>query len=226
MDGRDLHAAFSPAVLPWRRWRSRTDLVAARRRPDSDRPAQPLVAAAPPDRPSLRSCSRSGCSPGSLLALGRGDHRPHSWSSRLVQPARVAVELGRLAGRPTMAAPGRGDRPSPALLGGGPASSPRRDCSHALAQPEANRARVRGGTLPGPVPLNTRAIRRQLGLLRALRERLGDFSRPVSARGMLLVDRLLTGPGSPLYSRVPDARSPSADRGLAAIDPEPSAAAA
>jgi hypothetical protein len=63
---------------------------------------------------------------------------------------------------------------------------------------------VRCETRLGPVPLNRRAIRAQLGLLRALRERLADRAVPVTVRGMLLADRLLTEPASPLYSSVPD----------------------
>jgi len=64
---------------------------------------------------------------------------------------------------------------------------------------------VRCETRLGPVPLNKGAIRSQLGLLRALRERLADRSSPVTVRGMLLADRLLTEPASPLYSSVSDA---------------------
>jgi len=56
----------------------------------------------------------------------------------------------------------------------------------------------------GPVPLNRAAIRAQLGLLRALRERLADRSSTVTVRGMLLADRLLTEPASPLYSSACD----------------------
>ena len=81
--------------------------------------------------------------------------------------------------------------------------------------------------MPGPVPLNKRALRLHLGLLRALQERLEDSARPVSVRGMLLVDRLLTEPGSPLYSSVPDGVLAEAlSEALAAIDPVPDAAAA
>jgi hypothetical protein len=59
---------------------------------------------------------------------------------------------------------------------------------------------VCGRTMPGPVPLNKRAIRRHVHLVRALYERLEDRDRAVDPRGMVLVDRLLTEPRSPLYS--------------------------
>ena len=59
---------------------------------------------------------------------------------------------------------------------------------------------VEGRVLPGPVPLNRRDIRAQLELVQALETRLADLSLPVAPRGVLLVERLLTEPGSPLYS--------------------------
>jgi hypothetical protein len=77
-----------------------------------------------------------------------------------------------------------------------------------------------GRVVPGPVPLNRRAIRAQLGLVQALEERLADQARPVSAPGVLLVDRLLTEPGSPLYSRDADAVLAGAlSEALAALEP-------
>ena len=77
------------------------------------------------------------------------------------------------------------------------------------------------------MPLNKRAIRCHIGLVRALHERLDDQSRPVSVRGMLLIDRLLTESGSALYSRVPDdVLAQALSEALAAIDPAPTAAAA
>jgi hypothetical protein len=57
-----------------------------------------------------------------------------------------------------------------------------------------------GRVLPGAVPVNRRGIRSQLGLLRALEAHLADLDQPVSPRGVLLVEQLLTEPGSPLYS--------------------------
>ena len=86
---------------------------------------------------------------------------------------------------------------------------------------------ARGGVLPGPVPLNTRAIRCQLGLVHLLQERLKERDRTVSVRGMVLVDRLLTEPGSPLYSRVPDDElAQTLSETLAALDPATASMAA
>lgn len=48
-------------------------------------------------------------------------------------------------------------------------------------------------------PLNRVALRPHTGLLLELAERLDALERPVSAAGMLTVQRLLTGPASPLY---------------------------
>jgi hypothetical protein len=50
------------------------------------------------------------------------------------------------------------------------------------------------------VPLNRRGVRPHLGLLRVLADRVGSLERPVAARGMVLVEQLLTdGLSSPLY---------------------------
>jgi len=77
-----------------------------------------------------------------------------------------------------------------------------------------------GPVVPGPVPLNRRAIRAQVGLVQALEERLADPARPVSARGVLLVERLLTEPGSPLYSPFENAVLAEAlTEALAALEP-------
>ncbi len=147
----------------------------------------------------------------------------------LVQAARAAVELGR---RRRTADEwllwGAAARPSSALLSWRAAelTSPRlrSTLAHNLRRLERE---ARGGTLPGAVPLNKRAIRCHVGLVHALHERLDDQARPVSVRGMLLVDRLLTEPGSPLYSRVPDdVLAQALSEALAAIDPAPAAAAA
>jgi hypothetical protein len=123
----------------------------------------------------------------------------------LAQILRAAVELGR---RRRLADEwllwGAVARPSSPLLDWRAAelSSPRlrTTLAHTLQRIERQ---VSGSTLPGPVPLNVRAIRCDLALLRAVRERLADTSQPVSVRGVLLVDRLVTEPVSPLYSRVP-----------------------
>jgi len=84
---------------------------------------------------------------------------------------------------------------------------------------------VAGRAFPGPVPLNRRAIRMQLSLVRALERRLADHTRPVAAGGMLLADRVLTEPGSPLYSGGDDALlADELSAVLAALEPrqEPS----
>ena len=78
-----------------------------------------------------------------------------------------------------------------------------------------------------PIPLNRRAIRRNVRLVRALHERLDDHSRPIDPRGVLLVERLITVPRSPLYSRDPDdVLAASLGEALAALDPTPLAEAA
>ena len=60
---------------------------------------------------------------------------------------------------------------------------------------------VEGRVLPGPVPLNRHGILSELDSVRELETRLADLSRPVAPRGVLLVERLLTEPGSPIYSK-------------------------
>jgi hypothetical protein len=147
----------------------------------------------------------------------------------LLQAARAAVELGRRRrAADEWLLWGAAARPSSALLSwrAGELTSPRlrSTLAHSLQRIERE---ARGGTLPGPVPLNKRAIRRHLSLVRALQERVEDRALPVSVRGMLLVDRLLTEPGSPLYSYVPDdVLAEALSEALAAIDPAPAAAAA
>jgi hypothetical protein len=49
-------------------------------------------------------------------------------------------------------------------------------------------------------PLNRVALRPHTGLLLELAERLDTLERPVSAGGVLHVQRLITDPGSPLYA--------------------------
>jgi hypothetical protein len=57
------------------------------------------------------------------------------------------------------------------------------------------------GRRPGASPLSRFALRPFRSELIALADRLDDFERPVSAAGILGVHRLLTEPGSVLYSR-------------------------
>jgi hypothetical protein len=78
---------------------------------------------------------------------------------------------------------------------------------------------LRGASLPGPVSLKSRALRHHAALVRALQGRLDDTSLPVSARGTVLTDRLLTAPGSPLYSPAPgDVLAQALTEALAALD--------
>jgi hypothetical protein len=95
--------------------------------------------------------------------------------------------------------------------------------AHGLRRIERE-SRAAGAT--GPVPLNKAAIRRQLGLLHALAGRLEDRSRPVAVPGMVLAERLLTDPASPLYCAVPDDAVAGALReALSALDGRARAAA-
>ena len=123
---------------------------------------------------------------------------------------------------------GAAARPSSGLLDwrAGELTSPRLRTTLARSLRRIERE-VQGGTLPGAVPLNARAIRAHRGLVRALQERLDDLGCPVSVRGMLLVDRLVTEPGSPLYSYAQDDLLAEAiSEALAAIDLDPSNVAA
>jgi len=53
--------------------------------------------------------------------------------------------------------------------------------------------------LPGATPLNRLAVRDETETLRLLEHRLRELDRPVTARGVLLLDRLLTDGYGPLY---------------------------
>lgn len=55
--------------------------------------------------------------------------------------------------------------------------------------------------LPGASPLNRSGARSHAGLIQALADRVGDLERPVSARGILLVEDLVTDGWGPLYAR-------------------------
>lgn len=55
--------------------------------------------------------------------------------------------------------------------------------------------------LPGSSPLNRSGARPHAGLIQALADRVGDLERPVSARGILLVEDLVTDGWGPLYAR-------------------------
>jgi hypothetical protein len=56
-------------------------------------------------------------------------------------------------------------------------------------------------TLPGASPVNRVAVRSARANLLALASRLADLDRPVTARGVLLAERLLSDAGSPFYDR-------------------------
>jgi hypothetical protein len=73
--------------------------------------------------------------------------------------------------------------------------------------------------LPGASPLNRPGARPEAGLVLALADRVGDAERPVTARGVLLVEELLTDGSGPLYARDrADALRPSLVRCLRALD--------
>ncbi len=55
--------------------------------------------------------------------------------------------------------------------------------------------------LPGASPLNRSGARPHASVIQALADRVGDLERPVSARGLLLVEDLLTDGWGPLYAR-------------------------
>jgi hypothetical protein len=63
--------------------------------------------------------------------------------------------------------------------------------------------------LPSAAPLRRGVARRNEELLRKLEERMLD-GRPVTARGMVLLRRLLREPGSPLYDDVRESQLPRA----------------
>ena len=73
--------------------------------------------------------------------------------------------------------------------------------------------------LPGSSPLNRTGARPEAGLILALADRVGDATRPVSAKGVLLVEELLTDGWGPLYARdhVEELR-PSLTRCLRTLD--------
>jgi len=74
----------------------------------------------------------------------------------------------------------------------------RRACARSL---RAIFKELDGNTLPGAVPLNRRGVRPYAPVLTAMAARVGDLSRPVTPRAMVLVRDLLGDGDSPLYSR-------------------------
>jgi len=95
-----------------------------------------------------------------------------------------------------------GDRPtSSALVAWRTAELTSRRHRHAIAADAVRLAReLDASTLPGAVPLNRVAVRPYRQELEALAAAL-DGDQPIGARGMLLAERFLSSPASPLYDR-------------------------
>jgi hypothetical protein len=201
--------------------------VAARRSPDSDVPAGPFASALP------ELCL-------ALLALPVGFAAGIGWvwvvavagalaGVALLRATGAALELGRRRrAADEWLLWGATARPSSALLTwrANELGSPRLRSTLARSMRRIERE-VRGRAYPGAVPLNKRALRSQIKLVHAVNERLEERDRPVSVRGILLVDRLLTEPGSPLYSRVSgEVLAKALTDALAALELAPLAAAA
>ncbi len=74
--------------------------------------------------------------------------------------------------------------------------------------------------LPGASPLNLTALRPYESSLAALAGRLEDVDRPVTVRGLRLVEQLVANGGSPLYDRAHARELPVAvETVLAALEP-------
>jgi hypothetical protein len=146
-----------------------------------------------------------------------------------VAPIRAVMELGRRRrAADEWLLWGAVAHPSSPLLSARAAELTSRKTRSTLAQ-SLRRVRrdVAEDTVSPLVRLNRRSIRRNLGLVDALQERLDDDSRPVDPRGMLLVQRLITVPRSPLYARdADDELARALGEALAALDLVPVAAAA
>ncbi len=141
-----------------------------------------------------------------------------------VEPTRAAIELGRRRhAADEWLLWGAVAHPSSPLLSWRAAelTSPgsRSTLAHSLRRVDRDASEETAASL---APLNRRSIRRNLGLVRALQERLDDDSHPIDPRGILLVEQLITVPRSPLYSRVPDdVLAEALAEALAALDPAP-----
>ena len=73
--------------------------------------------------------------------------------------------------------------------------------------------------LPSASPVNRRAVRENGTRLRAIAERLSGLERPVAARGVVLLDRLLVDGSGPLYDRQrSDELAPALDFALNALE--------
>jgi hypothetical protein len=74
--------------------------------------------------------------------------------------------------------------------------------------------------LPSASPFNRLAVRAEANRLLAVAARLADLERPVAARGVVLVDRLLTDGSGPLYDReLADDFGPTLDQILDTLEP-------
>jgi hypothetical protein len=76
--------------------------------------------------------------------------------------------------------------------------------------------------LPGASPLNRVGLRPYEHELEVLAARVGDVDRPVTARGLRLVNELVSHGGSPLYDRSrADAVPATVHAILVALEPQP-----
>lgn len=76
--------------------------------------------------------------------------------------------------------------------------------------------------LPAASPVNRVAVRAESDAILEIAIRLADIARPVSARGVVLADRLLTDGSGPLYDRERVGGLPAyLDSTLNALEPEP-----
>jgi hypothetical protein len=76
--------------------------------------------------------------------------------------------------------------------------------------------------LPGPSPVNRVAVRAESDAILAIASRIANLEQPVSARGVVLADRLLTDGSGPLYDRERVDELPAyLDATLHALAPEP-----
>jgi hypothetical protein len=145
-----------------------------------------------------------------LGALGVGYGAGLVWPELLIAPVSLALAGAVQGGRRTLDLIRRRRAADQWLRTGGAAIPVHRWRAERLVSPRERRVLVRsleevlrdlsGRLMPGAVPLNRAGLRPHGGEIEALAERLGDLSRPVSPRGILLVHDLLTLPGSPLYS--------------------------
>jgi hypothetical protein len=97
------------------------------------------------------------------------------------------------------------------------ATKSRLDLAHTL------RSLVRDASLrylPTASPVNRVAVRAESETFLNLARRLADLERPVAARGVVLLERLLVEPSGPLYDReLIDDLPPYLDTALAALEP-------